>query len=49
MDVADFVLKKPLLEEQIQIDEALSRSLDAMPLFLGGDTATAMKELHSSC
>jgi PTH1 family peptidyl-tRNA hydrolase len=49
MDVADFVLRKPLLEEQIQIDEALSRSLDAMPLFLAGDTATAMKELHSSC
>jgi PTH1 family peptidyl-tRNA hydrolase len=49
MDVADFVLRKPLLEEQIQIDEALSRSLDAMPLFLAGDTSCAMKDLRSSC
>ena len=49
MDVADHVLRKPLLEEQIQIDAALSRSLDAMPLFLKGETATAIKDLHSSC
>jgi PTH1 family peptidyl-tRNA hydrolase len=49
MDVADYVLRKPLLEEQIQIDEALSRSLDTMPLFLKGETTTAVKDLHSSC
>lgn len=49
MDVADYVLRKPLLEEQIQIDEALSRSLDVMPLFLKGETATAVNDLHSSC
>jgi len=49
MDVADYVLRKPLLEEQIAIDTALSRSLDAMPLFLKGETATAVKDLHSNC
>ena len=49
MDVADYVLRKPLLEEQIQIDEALSRSLDVMPLFLKGETASAVNDLHSSC
>jgi PTH1 family peptidyl-tRNA hydrolase len=49
MDVADYVLRKPLLEEQIQIDQALSRSLDVMPLFLKGETTTAVKNLHSSC
>lgn len=49
MDVADYVLRKPLLEEQIQIDRALSRSLDVMPLFLKGETATAVNDLHSSC
>jgi PTH1 family peptidyl-tRNA hydrolase len=49
MDVADYVLRKPLLDEQIAIDKALARSLDAMHLFLKGETATAVKDLHSSC
>lgn len=49
MDVADFVLRKPLLEEQIQIDEAMARAQDVMPLFLSGDSANAMQVLHSAC
>lgn len=48
IDVADFVLRKPLLEEQIQINEALARAQDVMPLFLSGDTANAMQALHAS-
>ena len=49
MDVADYVLRKPHLEEQIAIDIALSRSLDVMPLFLKGETESAVRGLHSSC
>jgi PTH1 family peptidyl-tRNA hydrolase len=47
MDVADYVLRRPQLSEQKQIDESIKNGLQVLPLFLKGDTAGAMLELHS--
>ena len=47
MDVADYVLRRPQLSEQKQIDESIKNGLQILPLFLKGDTAAAMLELHS--
>ena len=47
MDVADYVLRRPQLLEQKQIDESIKNGLQILPLFLKGDTAAAMLELHS--
>jgi PTH1 family peptidyl-tRNA hydrolase len=47
MDVADYVLRRPQRLEQKQIDESIKNGLQILPLFLKGDTATAMLELHS--
>jgi PTH1 family peptidyl-tRNA hydrolase len=47
MDVADYVLRRPQLEEQKRINESIENGLQILPLFLKGDTATAMLELHS--
>ena len=47
MDVADYVLRRPQLSEQKQIDTSIENSMLIVPLFLKGDTAAAMLELHS--
>jgi PTH1 family peptidyl-tRNA hydrolase len=47
MDVADYVLRRPQPSEQKQIDESIKNGLQILPLFLKGDTAGAMLELHS--
>jgi PTH1 family peptidyl-tRNA hydrolase len=47
MDVADYVLRRPQLAEQQQIDASIKNGLLIVPLFLKGDTAGAMLELHS--
>lgn len=47
MDVADYVLHRPQLSEQKQIDESIKNGLQILPLFLKGDTAGAMLALHS--
>jgi peptidyl-tRNA hydrolase, PTH1 family len=47
MDVADYVLRRPQLAEQKLIDNSIENSLKILPLFLKGDTAAAMLELHS--
>ena len=47
MDVADYVLHKPPLAEQKLIDASIENSLQILPLFMKGDTQTAMLELHS--
>ena len=47
MDVADYVLHKPSLAEQKLIDASIENSLQILPLFMKGDTQTAMLELHS--
>jgi PTH1 family peptidyl-tRNA hydrolase len=47
MDVADYVLRRPQLAEQKLIDASIENGLHILPLFLKGDTAAAMLELHS--
>lgn len=47
MDVADYVLRKPLVTEQKMIDASIENGLQILPLFLKGDTQAAMLELHS--
>ena len=47
-DVADWVLKKPILDERIAIDQTIDRSLKAVPDFLAGDTEKAMLQIHTS-
>ena len=47
MDVADYVLRRPLQAEQKQIDASIENGLQILPLFLKGDTQAAMLELHS--
>jgi PTH1 family peptidyl-tRNA hydrolase len=47
-DVADYVLKKPRLEEQIDIDRAISCFLSNMPKIIAGDMPGATMALHSN-
>ena len=47
MDVADYVLRRPLLVEQKLIESSIENGLQILPLFLKGDSQTAMLELHS--
>ena len=48
MDVADYVLKKPRLEEQIDIDRAISCFLSVIPQLVSGDTQAATMQLHTN-
>ena len=48
LDVADYVLKKPRLEEQIDIDRAMSCFLKVMPLISKNDMSAATMDLHSN-
>ena len=45
--VADYVLNKPLAEDRADIDEAIGRSIEILPLCLAGDMQGAMQKLHS--
>ncbi|MFY9314918.1 MAG: aminoacyl-tRNA hydrolase [Burkholderiales bacterium] len=45
--VADYVLQKPSADERAAIDEAIARSIEILPLCLGGDLQGAMQKLHS--
>ena len=47
MDVADYVLRRPLQLEQKQIDASIDNGLQILSLFLKGDSQAAMLELHS--
>jgi len=47
MEVADYVLRRPLQVEQQQIDASITNGLKILPLFLKGDSQAAMLELHS--
>ncbi|MDR3400008.1 MAG: aminoacyl-tRNA hydrolase [Pandoraea sp.] len=46
--VVDFVLKPPRKEEQAQIDDAMSRSLDIVDLVVKGEMEKAMMRLHAT-
>lgn len=48
LDVADYVLKKPRLEEQIDIDRAIACFLKVMPLIAKKEMNAATMELHSN-
>lgn len=48
LDVADYVLKKPKLEENIDIDRAISCFLKVIPKISVGDMNSATMELHSN-
>ncbi|HEV7617101.1 MAG TPA: aminoacyl-tRNA hydrolase [Burkholderiaceae bacterium] len=45
--VVDYVLHRPRKEEQPLIDEAIAKSLDAIPLLCEGKFETAMMQLHT--
>jgi peptidyl-tRNA hydrolase, PTH1 family len=45
--VADYVLNKPSAEDRADIDEAIGRSIEILPLCLAGDMQGAMQKLHS--
>ena len=47
MEVADYVLRKPLKAEEEKIQASMDDGLCILPMFLKGDTQTAMLELHS--
>ncbi|HMS27781.1 MAG TPA: aminoacyl-tRNA hydrolase [Burkholderiaceae bacterium] len=47
-DVADWVLKKPSVDERIAIDQTIDRSIKAVPDFLAGDMEKAMLLIHTS-
>jgi len=44
---ADYVLGKPSAEDRADIDEAIGRSIEILPLCLAGDMQGAMQKLHS--
>lgn len=45
--VSDYVLGKPSVEDRAEIDEAIGRSIEILPLCLAGDMQGAMQKLHS--
>lgn len=46
--VVDFVLHRPRKEEQSLIDEAIAKSLDAIPLLCEGKFEAAVMQLHTN-
>ena len=45
--VADYVLHRPSAEDRAEIDAAIDRSIEILPLCLAGDLQGAMQKLHS--
>jgi len=45
-EVVDFVLHRPRVEEQTEIDKAIDRCLLAWPRIATGDFAAAQQQLH---
>jgi peptidyl-tRNA hydrolase len=45
--VVDVVLSRATAPEQVLIDAALKRGLEAVPLLLAGATQKAMQQLHT--
>jgi PTH1 family peptidyl-tRNA hydrolase len=46
--VVDYVLHRPSREDREQIDAAMTRALDVMPLAIAGEFERAMHKLHSA-
>jgi PTH1 family peptidyl-tRNA hydrolase len=47
-EVLHWVLKKPVLDHRIAIDQAIDRALKALPQFLSGDMEQATRMVHTS-
>jgi PTH1 family peptidyl-tRNA hydrolase len=47
-EVIGWVLKKPLKEQRDAIDDAVTRSLNAVPALLAGDMVKAMQQIHTT-
>lgn len=47
-EVVGWVLKKPPLDEQIGIEQAMDRAAKALPLLAAGDMAGAAQRIHTS-
>lgn len=47
-EVVHWVLKKPILDQRIAIDQCLDRALTAVPALLAGDMNKAMLQIHTS-
>ena len=47
-EVVGWVLKKPLKEQRDAIDDAITRSLHAMPALQAGDMVKAMQQIHTT-
>jgi PTH1 family peptidyl-tRNA hydrolase len=47
-EVVHWVLKKPILDQRIAIDQCLDRALTAVPALLAGDMHKAMLQIHTS-
>ena len=46
--VTEYVLNKPSADDRAEIDAAMARALDVLPLALEGDMQTVMLKLHTS-
>ena len=46
--VTEYVLHRPSLDERAEIDAAIGRALDVLPLLIAGDNQGAMLKLHTS-
>jgi len=46
--VTEYVLHKPSQEERAEVDAAMARALDVLPLVLAGDLQGAMLKLHTT-
>jgi peptidyl-tRNA hydrolase, PTH1 family len=47
-EVVSWVLKKPIVEHRKAIDDSIHRSVNALPLLLGGEMERAMAQIHTS-
>lgn len=47
-EVLSWVLKKPILEQRLLIDETIARGLKAVPYFLSGDMEKATQIVHTA-
>ena len=45
--MVDYVLDRPSREHKRQIDDAIERAIDVMPLVMKDDWPEAMKRLHT--
>jgi PTH1 family peptidyl-tRNA hydrolase len=46
-EVIDFVLHRPSREQRQQIDDAIARALDCLPLLVAGEAEAAVQRLHT--